>query len=344
MGQVDYHQHYYSQVLTLMSSKMSYMNMPDELKLAIWREVMPEIPIMHHMKITMPSGDDQVMEVSPVTGTKNGNHASMDHWNFSAFDSIAREVAALDRRVTIWQPDKAKINRLKARAKSKNGGEEPLRYANKVTINADIDVVHYKFAGDIFEPFLPHILNQPLFTGIKRVAVDWNTLPVLVRDFQPFQCFCGRVFHIVCPESIAKWLSHFKNIEVFYFVVKLTNDGINGTAIMEAGLRRLFTEHQTHRDDPILEDTARTFTNAWRQLSERLRALLAQPLAPFLRGYMELIKGKCFFTSPPTHVWLGILTLCRNISQTTRRTMAPTSSIATARSTTRLERMCTPHF
>lgn len=280
---------------------MSYSKLPNELKLEIWGYALPKEATIHRLKIDMPSTDrgpdDQVMKVSPVKATKKDAPLWREFWNFSAVDITARAVAAPEKRLTVWQPDEAKANRLKALADSAKGDKARLRYTTKVTIDADRDVVHFKFTCDLFDPYLPRQLNQGLFTGIKRVAVDWKVITRGYKEFQPFQCFCSAGMqnrHPLCHYSMGQWLSYFKDVEVFYLVLKLTRKEINEKGMLRACERRFNAKYRKRLVDPMLRNTLRGWFERKLESMEKRKQLMQRPAAAVISQWNDHFRRKCF--------------------------------------------------
>ncbi|KAK7757403.1 hypothetical protein SLS62_000415 [Diatrype stigma] len=246
-------------------SFLRYPQLPDELKLAIWKQAVPS-PAVHHFKLKLPDDNDalQVMTIEPISSpilvnpTEKQDPSGWRYtWIYSAVDTIAHELIDLGNRLLIWQLDKQKVDKSKKKLVNKPADDpegKAARYGCKAMIDASQDLVRFKFVGTEFDPWsLSRYGNRALLKGIKRVALDWKTGTGVNKNdwiIRPLECTCNtnkpHEGQEHCHHSLAKFLALFEDLEAFYFVLDIKGCEIDRKWLEEQELQG----HEDSRPQP----------------------------------------------------------------------------------------------
>lgn len=337
---------------------MSYDKLPPEIKLEIWKLVLPKERTMHHFRIAMPSlgGEEPIMTMYPGHATKQNYPAWRDFWKFRYVDSAACYVVRLEKRLIIWpapfskdeekkdeekkdeekndedekmdevkkedneekmdeekndekkvevkDEDEVKVEEKKVDKKKvdKKEKEKKKPVGLKASIDADLDVVHFRFSGTAFNPYLLALeKNRKVFAGIKSVAVDWKINGVN-WDIPPFTCLCRQQQHLpfVCPFTTAKWLSYFEDVEVFYVILKITRKDIDEGGMYHEAKQRFRQGLRERRENPILRETVRDWAKDEATLLHKMFQVIVGPAPIAIREWTSYFRRRCSFFPSPT--------------------------------------------
>ena len=278
---------------------------------------------MHHFKIDIPSPDslDTTMVKSPANVTKKANPL-WDYWKYCIMDVASKDVAKFQKRLILWPPapvkeedksegdetkgnqakedDKNGVDMKKNNDKDKNNEGKRKRSVPKASIDADLDVVHFKFTSTLFDPFhLAGDKTRKTFAGIKHVAVDWK-MTYSKWDLPAFVCCCRNRRHIlgpVCPIAMAHWLSHFEDLQVFYIVLKIARSDVDEMGMYRAAEKRYQDELSARKEDPILQETIQDWSDSQVTLLREQKAQMKRPAAAVIREWMDHFRRRCPFIS-----------------------------------------------
>lgn len=281
-------------------SFLRYPQLPDEIKLAIWKQAMPS-PAIHHFKLKLPDDNDvlQVMTIEPISSPILVNPSEKQDpsvwrytWIYSAVDTIAHELIDLGNQLLIWQLNKQKVEKRQRKLANKPADDpnsKAARYGCKAMIDASQDLVRFKLVGTEFDPWsLSRHGNRELFKGIKRVALDWKTGTGANKNdwiIRPLECTCNtnkpHAAQEHCHYSLAKFLALFQDLEAFYFVLDIKGCEID---------RKWLEEHELQGQEqpqPQPRGTKRFCSGE----AKRRAKPKGKPAAQLIKETMEFFRG-----------------------------------------------------
>ncbi|KAI1210161.1 uncharacterized protein F4807DRAFT_459992 [Annulohypoxylon truncatum] len=93
----------------------------------------------------------------------------------------------------------------------------------------DDDMLCIRFIGIVTAPWTRPVTNPEVFTGIKRVSMEFAFQFVNKKYPEyPFECECEDVEHWgFCPIVLDKFLAYFPDLEKFYFIKKLLKEELH---------------------------------------------------------------------------------------------------------------------
>ncbi|KAI0843913.1 hypothetical protein F5Y00DRAFT_267093 [Daldinia vernicosa] len=209
-----------------------YGELIPELKLEIWRQasLSPGVHYFHvktridnlgghvrRIEIT-PSGQ---VDSDPSVWRVRANIANIDKHSSDVTKKLLEGPSAKE----LWRPKR---------------GKNP-----SAVIDCDNDVVCIRFHGPIYNPLIGRFVDFDKLSGIKRVAVEYkknwtHDVPSYRTLIDPmFHCLCVNLVHkVTCPKTVADFIQYFPDIEVFYFMVKLTSPNIKPPPPAPRGKKR----------------------------------------------------------------------------------------------------------
>ncbi|KAI0122483.1 hypothetical protein F4814DRAFT_408884 [Daldinia grandis] len=211
-----------------------YEELLPELKLEIWRQASLS-PGVHHFKVKPwvgTQGDDNgvlMVEITPASQISSDPSAWRNRGNIARVDKyswdITKEFLKGPSIKELWRPQR---------------GSEP-----KALVDCDRDLVCIRFYGHISNPYIGHFGDFPKLAGIRRVGVELKrkwTPSVMENWPQPtFHCLCRNPAHKtteICTTALEDFIPYFPDIDVFYFIVKLTSQTIKSHTPAPRGEKR----------------------------------------------------------------------------------------------------------
>lgn len=217
-----------------MASFSKYKQLPPEIKLGIWR--LQKIPKgVHHFKMkTQPDEVDllQTIEIKPMSTAKT----DISVWRLR---NKNKWVDAFSWDVHGKPEDSETSHAIWPYQTTPDGDPEeyhqPGRYKSPLAIIDTVnDIVCFKQEGfPLPRDIAPLRHDYIQLHGIKNLALQYEK-HTKIGDFHmgfPFGCECHRhhpYYMPYCPATLDDWISHFRDVEKFYFLVKLDCSNVYG--------------------------------------------------------------------------------------------------------------------
>lgn len=235
---------------------------------------------------------------------KNDEDEKMDEVKKEDNEEKMDEEKNDEKKVEVKDEDEVKVEEKKVDKKKvdKKEKEKKKPVGLKASIDADLDVVHFRFSGTAFNPYLLALeKNRKVFAGIKSVAVDWKINGVN-WDIPPFTCLCRQQQHLpfVCPFTTAKWLSYFEDVEVFYVILKITRKDIDEGGMYHEAKQRFRQGLRERRENPILRETVRDWAKDEATLLHKMFQVIVGPAPIAIREWTSYFRRRCSFFPSPT--------------------------------------------
>ncbi|KAI1082448.1 hypothetical protein F5B20DRAFT_531322 [Whalleya microplaca] len=184
---------------------------PNELKFEIFRHA-AQSPGVHHFKLQMLCTDEEESyAIVPIAGPNNDPSVWRERRNIKAVNSVAYNA--------LWPYYHDRKELYSPRGRSV-----------VAKVDGDNDLIHFRTFSIWFDAeFTPIERFRPLFSGLKRVAIEWKPQ----RNDYTFTCVCEGRTHTwenggvhMCYASIADFLRYFPDIENFYLLLKLNKKDV----------------------------------------------------------------------------------------------------------------------
>ncbi|KAI0009657.1 hypothetical protein F4779DRAFT_362822 [Xylariaceae sp. FL0662B] len=192
--------------------------LPDELKLKIWRFAVPS-PGVHYFQLGMgKSGlENQVLNIEPVSLRDDQNDSSA--WRDRRYiKKLCNPVA--NEALRHLQAGKELYRHIPTKKEKSPAGSIVAK------VEGVSDIVCFRVPDIILDAeFFPFEMNRPLFSQLKRVAIEYKWTKARNTSYGTFNCFCDgaleRTDKSLCHIAIADLLHYFADMHTFYFILRL---------------------------------------------------------------------------------------------------------------------------
>lgn len=203
------------------TTHIPYQDLPAELKLNVWEELSMPRGVHHfHIDAGVYRFNNELTQdiiVKPIDKAKDTSVWRVRNrakWvDACSWHALSKKLEAKPKTRQFWPRTKEIVA----------AGTQKIEEGTDVAIvDLENDLVCFTHKGMLLQTFFIKMFPWQEFHGVTRVALEFRTV---LFNQKPYFCPCPEKPHKVlatCPDMLNCFFSYFEDLEVFYFVLKLT--------------------------------------------------------------------------------------------------------------------------